>query len=272
MNCVNNFVNCDCDDNLIIVNAEKSQMVNSKINFYGKNNILFVEDGVTLKKSTINFNKDNSVVYLSRNRHDCLLNCSVNNGNTVYIGRDCYINGVMNLIASEGKNIIIGDDGLFSFGIWVRTADPHLVYDVNTKERINYSQSVLIGDHVWLGQQSLILKGTQIGSGSVLGGGTIVAGKHLLSNAAYGGNPARLIKEGIFFSGECVHGWTPEETKRYDRMLTEQWIYSADNRQLNFADLVLGLQVQKSAELRLKVIQKMLIDDKSKNRFYIGQE
>lgn len=49
MNCVNNFVNCDCDDNLIIVNAEKSQMVNSKINFYGKNNILFVEDGVTLK-------------------------------------------------------------------------------------------------------------------------------------------------------------------------------------------------------------------------------
>lgn len=103
-------------------------------------------------------------------------------------------------------------------------------------------------------------------------GGTIVAGKHLLSNAAYGGNPARLIKEGIFFSGECVHGWTPEETKRYDRMLTEQWIYSADNRQLNFADLDLGLQVQKSAELRLKVIQKMLIDDKSKNRFYIGQE
>ena len=264
MTCVNNFTDYDCGNNLIIVNAEKSQINNSKINFYGKNNILFVEDGVTLRNSTIDFNKDNSVVYLSRNKHNYLLNCSLNNSNTLYIGKDCYINGIITLIASEGKNIIIGDDGLFSFGIWVRTADPHLVYDVNTKERINYSQSVLIGDHVWLGQQSLILKGTQIGSGSVLGGGTIVAGKHLLSNAAYGGNPARLIKGGIFFSGECVHGWTPEETKKYDRMLTEQWIYSADNRQLNFADLDLGLQMQQSARSRLKMVQKLLVVNKDR--------
>ena len=272
MRSVNSFVDSVCEDNLIFVNAEKSHLDNSKVNFYGRNNILFVEDGVTLRNSTINFNKDNSVVYLSSNRHNYLLNCSVNNGNSVYIGKDCYINGVMNLIASEGKNIIVGDDGLFSFGIWVRTADPHLVYDVNSKERINYSQSVMIGDHVWLGQQSLILKGSQIGSGSVLGGGTIVAGKRLFSNSAYGGNPAKLIREGIFFSSECVHGWTEKETRKYETMQTEQWIYSADGKQQNFADLDKELQVQKSAELRLKIIQKVLVENKRKNRFYIGNE
>jgi len=174
MNSVNSFANYDCGENQVLVNPEKSQMLNSKINFYGKNNILFIEDGVILKNSTISFNRDNSVVYLGRNRHNYFLNCSVNNSNAVYIGQDCYINGTMNLIASEGKNIIIGDDGLFSFGIWVRTADPHLIYDVDIKQRLNYSKSVLIGDHVWLGQQSLILKGTQIGSGSVLGGDSCV--------------------------------------------------------------------------------------------------
>lgn len=272
MNSVSNFVNFNCGDNLIFVNAEKSQLNNSKINFQGKNNILFIEDGVTLKNSTINFNRDSSVVYLGRNRHDYLLNCSVNNGNTVYIGQDCYINGTMNIIASEGKNVIIGDDGLFSFGIWVRTADPHLVYDVNTKERINYSQSVLVGDHVWLGQQSLVLKGTQIGSGSIIGGGTVVAGKRLISNAVYGGNPAKLIKEGVFFSGECVHGWTQEDTEKYAKMSTDKWIYKADREQQKFEDLDYELQVQKSADYRLEIIQKMLVDDKSKNRFYIGNE
>lgn len=272
MNSVNNFANYDCGDNLIVVNAEKSQLNNSKINFQGKNNILFIEDGVTLKNSTINFNRNESVVYLGGNRHDYFLNCSVNNGNTVYIGRDCYINGIMNIIASEGKNVIIGDDGLFSFGIWVRTADPHLVYDVDTKERINYSQSILIGDHVWLGQQSLVLKGTQIGSGSVLGGGTVVAGKKLVSNAAYGGNPARLIKEGVFFSGECVHGWTQEDTKKYAAMQTDKWIYKTDREQQKFEDLDYELQVQKSAKCRLEIIQKILVESKRKNRFYIGNE
>lgn len=94
----------------------------------------------------------------------------------------------------------------------------------------------------------------------------------MLSNAAYGGNPARLIKEGIFFSGECVHGWTKKDTEKYAAMQTDKWIYKADSEQQRFDDLDNELQVQKSAELRLKVIQKMLIDDKSKNRFYIGQE
>ena len=34
MTCVNNFTDYDCGNNLIIVNAEKSQINNSKINFY----------------------------------------------------------------------------------------------------------------------------------------------------------------------------------------------------------------------------------------------
>ena len=55
-------------------------------------------------------------------------------------------------------------------------------------------------------------------------------------------------------------------------MLTEQWIYSADNRQLNFADLDLGLQMQQSARSRLKMVQKLLVVNKNRNRFYIGQE
>ena len=272
MKSVKIFEDTAVEDNSIYVNAEKCKMINSQINFFGKNNILYVEDGATVKNTIINFNKNNSVVYLSGNRNHYLLDCSVNNGNTVYIGRDCYFSGTMHIIASEGKNIIIGDHGLFSFGIWIRTADAHLIYDVNTKKRINYSQSVLIGDHVWLGQQSLILKGSQIGSGSVLGGGAVVSCGRILSNSVYGGNPARCIREGIFFSGECVHGWTENDTKKYAQMQTDKWIYQADDGCQSFQDLDAQLQTQDSAEQRLAMIREVLAENKTKNRFFIGND
>ena len=210
-------------------------------------------------------------MYLSKNKHNYLLHCSVNNCNTVYIGCDCYINDRITIVVSEGKNVIIGDEGLFSFGIWIRTADPHLIYDGNTKKRINYSKSVLIGDHVWLGQQCLILKGTQVGSGSVLGGRTVASGKRFVSNAVYGGNPARIIKENIFFSAECVHSWTERETKKYAEMSTNKWIYT-DNEWMDFEKFDLFLQQEISAKLRLEKIQDILIAKKKKNRFYIGKD
>ena len=118
--------------NSVIVNAEKSTMSgNSKIVFAGKNNILFIEDGVCLRNSTISFRGDNSIVYLSKNKHNYWVRITVFNDSTVYMGRDCYIDGIMTLIASERQNILIGNEGLFSFGIFVRTSDPHLTVRQN---------------------------------------------------------------------------------------------------------------------------------------------
>lgn len=161
------------ENNQVYVNPKSSKIIDSYITFYGKNNILFVEDGVVLKHSNILFNKDNAVIYLSKNSMPYIIDCFVNHEDCIYIGKNCYFNDVarMHLFAYECSNIVIGDDGLFSFDIWMRTSDPHLIYDVNTKERINYSKSIFVGDHVWLGQRCMILKGSQIGSGSVVGGG-----------------------------------------------------------------------------------------------------
>lgn len=166
----------ELDENTIIGNpvvAENS--VKFKANSHG--NILFCEDGTDLRGSTITFNGDNALVYLSKNRHQYKLSVSMNRDNTLYIGKDNYFNGKLNLILSERKHIVIGDDGLFSFGIWLRTADPHLIYDCETHERINPSKNILIGDHVWIGQGSLVLKGSTISSGSIIGANSTVSGK-----------------------------------------------------------------------------------------------
>lgn len=258
--------------NQVIVNAEKSSLNgNSKITFIGKNNILFVEDGVYLRNSTISFQGDNAVVYLSRNRHTYFLRITLYHDSAVYIGDDCYINGTMTLVASERQNILLGREGLFSFGIFIRTADPHLLYDCETKRRINASKSVLIGDHVWIGQNALILKGTQIGSGSVIGGGAVLSGKKIISNAVACGNPARVIRRNIFFSSECVHSWTSEMTEKYETMDTDRYIYHMNAQSITLEQIDMELKNVATVEQRLERVQRFLANNKEKNRFVVEE-
>lgn len=198
---------------------------NSKIIFNGNNNIIFCEDNVILKDSVLEFNGDNSIIYLSSNKFDYILNVAINNNSVFYIGKDNYINKELKIIISEEKNIFIGNDGIFSLGIWFRTADPHLIYDIKTNNRINESKSIYLGDHIWLGQNSLILKGTQIDSGSIIGANSVVSNKIIANNEIWAGNPVKIIKDKIFWDGKCVHKWTKKDTEKsmnYDRIKNDK--------------------------------------------------
>jgi acetyltransferase-like isoleucine patch superfamily enzyme len=52
---------------------------------------------------------------------------------------------------------------------------------------------IVIEDHVWIGMNSIILKGVHIGKGAVVAAGSVVT-KDVPSMAIVGGNPAKLIK------------------------------------------------------------------------------
>lgn len=167
--------------------GEEPILQNSSISFKGKNNILYCEKDVKLVDSKIVFNGNESVVFLGMNRNEYRINISVFNHQVCFWGRNNFINGVVNVVLSEQKHVFIGDDNLFSFGIWIRNADPHLIYDINTKKRTNFSKSIFIGDHVWLGQSSMILKGAQIGSGSIVSAMSVVPDVRIPSNECWGG-------------------------------------------------------------------------------------
>lgn len=259
-------------DNKIIVDSTKSTLdSNSVIKFNGKNNILVIEDGVKLVNSRINFGGDNAVVYLSRNKYIYYLDINAYSNTCVFIGKDNFFNGRLSLIASERKNIIIGDNGLISFGIFVRTADPHLIYSCETKQRINKSKSVLIGDHVWLGQGALILKGTKIGSGSILGGGAVISNKSVFSNASAVGNPAKIVAKNIFFSKESVHNFNKKQTEEFSVMQSDEWIYSYDNSQKSFSETDNLLSSKENSKDKLNIIKKNIVNNTSKNRFFIAE-
>lgn len=172
-----------------------------------------------LKKTKIRIiGKNNSIIIHPENRlYNCILHISGNNCEII-IGAHCILSHMElwiednwgkieigyrttmeggHIAATEGQSISIGEDCMFSHRIEIRNGDSHAIYDEQSKSRINPAESVSIGNHVWLGADAKILKGTSIGDNSIVATGAIVTGKCEDFNAIYGGIPAKKIKEGI---------------------------------------------------------------------------
>lgn len=252
------------------------EMNNSKIIFNGNNNILFCDKKVILNNSIIEFNGDNSIIFLASNSHEYRLSFSVNHNSTLYIDKNNYFNDKLHVILSEESNLIIGKNSLFSFGIWIRTADPHLIYDSKTRLRINKSKSVYIGDHVWIGQDALILKGTKIDSGSIIGAASVVSGKIIKNNRVYAGNPVKLVRRNIFWNESCVHKWKKNNTKNsldYDKFISKkpnltktQFIYKYNKKEsIGYDEIEKNLK-DKNIDERYEYILN-LYKNEDKNRF-----
>jgi acetyltransferase-like isoleucine patch superfamily enzyme len=59
---------------------------------------------------------------------------------------------------------------------------------------------VLIGDNVWIGARSTILKGVTIGDGAVVAACSLVS-KDVAPRSLVGGNAARVIREDVDWRG-----------------------------------------------------------------------
>ncbi|MFZ4105144.1 acyltransferase [Flavobacterium sp.] len=78
--------------------------------------------------------------------------------------------------------------------IWDTDFHPidHLDRRIHDFEKIN-SAPIEIGDDVFIGANSIILKGVKIGDRSVIGAGSVVT-KNVPENQIWAGNPAKFIK------------------------------------------------------------------------------
>lgn len=107
------------------------------------------------------------------------------------IGDFCRINGVY---IHAQKSIKIGNNCVIASGVNIIDSNGHVLMSKNRTKGRDEPKEIVIGDNVWIGLNSIILKDTVIGDNSVVAAGSVVKGK-FPSNVLIQGNPAKVISE-----------------------------------------------------------------------------
>ena len=118
--------------------------------------------------------------------------------NVIEIGRKASVNSNCNFTCTEGHRLLIGEGCLFSSNINFQVGDGHGIFDINGN-RLNLTEDIIIGDHVWIGKRASVLKGARIPANSVVGTGAIVTKQFTQENVVIAGVPAKVVKENIIW-------------------------------------------------------------------------
>ena len=121
---------------------------------------------------------------------------------TIYVGHKVTCIHAPSLSARNGVLIYVGGDNLWGARVGIMTDDMHAIIDRATNKRLNvFGGAIFVSEHVWLGQDVLVLPDTVIGDDVVIGARSLAKGRYS-SHATYAGHPARLIREGTTWSRE----------------------------------------------------------------------
>ena len=127
------------------------------------------------------------------------------------IGNDAVLSFGSNLIISGRSSIIcqkqvsLGNDCLLSWDILLMDTDFHQIVDSNDNV-INQSSPITIGNHVWIGCRSTILKGVEIADNVVVAANSVITRSIKESNCIYGGNAksADVIKRNTNWKHDII--------------------------------------------------------------------
>lgn len=245
------------------------KLIDSKINFRGKNNILVCDNNIELNNVILDFNGDNSVIYLSSNLKDSF-HLIVYSNSTGYMGRNLDVgsNVLINII--ESQNLVIGDDCIIGHNVIISSSQGYSFYNIGNKHRFNFPKSVFIGDHVLIEDNSYIFQGVKIGSGAIISAASVIPpNTKILSNFLVSGNPIRIIKKDVFFTNEFTGHYKVDDTLNSKEYISDVYIYEWINQETLHMDNIDDILNELDVESRLEFIQKLFVENKRKNRFSI---
>jgi len=138
-----------------------------------------------------------------RDVRNCLRCYLGGKGGYIKIGDKCTVRSLEIEISTKGR-VVIGDDVMFSIGIIIFQHDGHLIFDLHTRERLNHSKNVQIGNHVWVGRECMLLGGAAIPDNCVLGARSVTSGKFEEKNCVLAGAPARVVRREILWARDTT--------------------------------------------------------------------
>lgn len=190
--------------------------------FEGKNSVLTVGDDFETADMRIRINSNCNITIGSNvvsrgsfwnfyDNTECTIGCNCrfkNDGfmsaapfSSICIGNGFTVEFGYIIIALPHTQIRFGEDCMLSRRVCVQSNDGHDIFDVRTGKNINTAdeKKVIVGNHVWIGQDAMLMYNTDIGDGSIIGAKSLV--KHKIpNNCIAAGNPSRIIKSDIAWS------------------------------------------------------------------------
>jgi maltose O-acetyltransferase len=98
------------------------------------------------------------------------------------------------MIKSEGAGIVIGAHALLGSRVVIYDSDFHELDPARRRDGSPKMAPVELGKNVFIGDRTMILKGSTIGADSVIGAGSVVVGS-IPPGVIAAGNPAKVVRD-----------------------------------------------------------------------------
>lgn len=195
------LISIEGDDNYI--SATSSNFENLNITIIGNGNVIDIGEGAVINETNIFMRGNNHKLILKK----CIIQKGIfwyeDNGSIISIGEGTSIVCAAMSVMDENTKISIGKDCMLANDITIRTSDSHSIIDLETNKRINPSKDVNIGNHVWIGAYTSVLKGATVSDNSIVGLHSVVTEKSICpENSLLVGVPAKVVKSNVTWHRE----------------------------------------------------------------------
>jgi acetyltransferase-like isoleucine patch superfamily enzyme len=126
--------------------------------------------------------------------------------------------------AIEGPRtcVVLGQDCMASEGIRISATDSHGIISLETGQVINAPADVIVEQYVWLGVDSMILKGVRIGRGAIVGARALVASDVPACSLAVG-VPARIARTKVTWTRREAYTLMGKRWRMDDQFRLTEW-------------------------------------------------
>ena len=112
-------------------------------------------------------------------------------GSNIFVGKNCFIN--YNCTIFDNGKVRMGDNCMLAPNVSIYTAG-HALYPDSRNLGYEYGIDVTIGNNVWIGGNTVILPGINIGDNVVIGAGSVVT-RDIPAWSFAAGNPCKVIRK-----------------------------------------------------------------------------